>query len=118
MLHGKILAGEETFDVHRWKNDRMDELYNDDALWAYMIRASEEIRLQDRERINDPVLRRLLAMGVYDWTQQDRSLNSTLPALRYSAAMGSRLLNRILEEEDKVGLSLPIQFGLVNDFPF
>jgi len=58
MSHGKILAGELTFDVHHWKNN-MNKLYNNNTLWAYMIRASEEICLQDWDWVCDPVLCRL-----------------------------------------------------------
>ena len=71
MLHGKIRAGEETWApearLHRWKNDQLEDLHNDDALWGFMIRASEEYRLMDHTKLRDPVMRSLLRMGIFDW---------------------------------------------------
>jgi len=67
-----------------------------------MIRCSEEFRLQDWDRIHDPVFRRLLMMGIFDWDKTDAKLNQTKPAMRFATAMGSRLMSRILEGEDQV----------------
>ena len=111
MLHGKILAGEENVSPddreRRWYKDSFPELHNDDALWAYMIRVSEELDLNDfltSDRINDKVLRRLLKMGVWDWTGDHQVLNQTVPAMRHSTAMVSRVLVRLLNLEKKVDL--------------
>jgi len=64
MLHGKLCAGEETWApevrIHRWKNDQLEDLHNNNALWGFMIRASEEFRLMDHTKFRDPVMRRLL----------------------------------------------------------
>ena len=30
-----------------WKQDAMPELHNDNALWAYLMQASEELRMMD-----------------------------------------------------------------------
>ena len=93
---------EAGFNERRWKRDQFADLHNDDALWAYMIRCSEEFRLQDWERIHDPTFRRLLMMGIFDWDKTDAKLNHTKPAMRFATAMGSRLMSRILEGEDQV----------------
>ena len=45
MHHGVICAGQTSWDAAeeaRWKQDIMPELHNDDALWAFAMRASEE----------------------------------------------------------------------------
>ena len=33
-----ILAGEQLWDEQRWRLDTLPMLYNDNALWGYMIR--------------------------------------------------------------------------------
>ena len=66
MHHGVIRAGQTSWDAAeeaRWKQDIMPELHNDDALWAFAMRASEEYRLLDRHRLNDKPLYCLLQMG-------------------------------------------------------
>ena len=107
MVHGKRIPGEEAgFDERRWKRDPFFDLNNDDALWAYMIRCSEEFRCQDWTEIKDPVYRRLLMMGIFDWDKDvDRQLNHTKPAMRYAAALGSRLMAHILEGDEWVRVS-------------
>jgi hypothetical protein len=90
----------------------MPELSNDDALWAYSIRASQQVLNLDEERVQDPTLVRLLDIGVHDWhgseehlysmTGKDNLRNHCVRALRHSALVGSRLLPRLLDLEDKV----------------
>ena len=66
MHHSIIRTGQVQWDAAeeaRWKQDAMPELHNDDALWAYALRASEEFRMLDRHRLNDETLYRLLDMG-------------------------------------------------------
>jgi len=71
-----------------------------------MICCSEEFRRQDWTEIKDPVYRCLMMMGIFDWDKDvDRQLNHTKPAMRYSAALGSRLMARILEGEEQVRVS-------------
>jgi len=107
VVHGKRIPGEEAgFDECRWKRDPFFDLHNDDALWAYMICCSEEFRRQDWTEIKDPVYCCLMMMGIFDWDKDvDRQLNHTKPAMRYSAALGSRLMARILEGEEQVRVS-------------
>ena len=48
---GTRLAGEVSFDERCWHRDMFGELYNDDALWAYSIRVSEEIQVADHTKV-------------------------------------------------------------------
>jgi len=107
MLHRKILAEESTFDPHHWKNDKMDELYNDDALWAFMIWASKEFCLQDQDRVCNLVLCCLLSMRIFNWESIDKSLNQTVPAVHYSMAVSPHLLAHLLKVDEKVGCCWP-----------
>ena len=80
-MRGRILARESSFSVERWHRDALFELHNDDALWAYMIRALEEFRETPAVRYNNPVLLRLLRMGIFDWSGQDKTLLQSLPGM-------------------------------------
>jgi hypothetical protein len=87
------------------------EISRDDALWAYSIRALDQLRSLDVEKVHDPVLMRLLDMGVRDWQgNEDRLFKFTgddlhqqgVRTLRHSTLVGSWLLPRVLELEDRV----------------
>ena len=46
MWHGVIRAGQTSWDAReeaRWQQDSMNGLHNNDALWVYAMRASEEL---------------------------------------------------------------------------
>ena len=58
----------------------MPELHNDDALWAYLMRASKELRMMDRSHLNDQTLWYLLDMGVFDWEGTDKLMNQAQQA--------------------------------------
>jgi hypothetical protein len=45
----------------------MSELSNDDALWAYFIRVSQQTLLLDKEKVHDSMLTCLFDMGVHNW---------------------------------------------------
>ena len=93
MRHGVIRAGQTSWDVAeeaRWKQDTMPELHNDDALWAFAMRASEEYRLLDRHRLNNEPLYCLLRMGIFDWKKPDALLNQAQQAIRWSVATSTR----------------------------
>jgi len=81
------LAGESSFKPARWVNDSLSDLWNDDALWAYMIRASKEVQIQDWSIVRDPVLHCPMKMGIFDWEGTDKSLNQTVPVIRFSTAL-------------------------------
>jgi len=71
-----------------------------------MIRCSEEFRRQDWSEIRDPVFCRLMMMGIFDWDKAaDKQLNHTKPVMRYTAALGSQLMARILEGDERVRVS-------------
>ena len=101
-----VLPGEEGLPPvaleSRWRNDQFPELFNDEALWAYMIRVSEEFGKINWEEVNDPVLKRLLRMGIFDWRDDDTRLHQATQAMRHGTAMGTRILGRVLEVERKV----------------
>ena len=101
MGHGILRAGTESFDQEAWHNRVMPELQNDDAIHAYQIRMSEELWILDLARVNDPVLKRLLDMGCFDW-KSPNSVSGPGNGIAYSAVVASRLLPRLLEVEDKV----------------
>jgi len=46
-------------------------------------------------------------MEVYDWDGVDKRLNQTIPAMRHSMAMASRLLHHLLEIDEQVGCHWP-----------
>ena len=107
MLHGKLRAGEENWApearIHRWKNNQLEELHNDDALWGFMIWALEEFRLMDHTKLRDPVMSRLLQMGIYDWRGEDHRLHQSTPAMHHATPMATQLLARTMTLEDQVG---------------
>ena len=59
MLHGVIRVGQQSWDAAEeahWKQAAMPELHNDDALWAYLMQASKELRMMDCSHLNDQTL--------------------------------------------------------------
>ena len=50
------VPGEEAFDEERWRQDPMDDLYNHDALLAYMLQGSDQLCAWNRGDIGDLVL--------------------------------------------------------------
>ena len=99
---GILQVGSENFDEEQWRNNPMNILYNDDAIHAYRIRLSEQIRFMDLARVRDPVLMRLLDMGTFDW-KPPNSIAGPIQGMSYSAVLMSRILPRVLDLEDKVG---------------
>ena len=73
-----------------WKQDNMPKLHNDDALWAFAMAASEELRMLDHMHLNDNALYRLLRMGIFDWEKPNELLKQSLQAVRWSAATSTR----------------------------
>ena len=70
----------------------MNELHNNDALWAYVMRASEELWMLDRQHLNDDTIYHLLCMGIYDWKGEDNLLNQAGQAVHLSLAMSTRFV--------------------------
>jgi len=79
----------------------MPTLFNNNTIHAYRIQLSEELRMMDLAHLRDPVLKRLLDMGCYDW-KSPNSVSGPGNSIAYSAVVASRLLPRLLELEDKV----------------
>ena len=93
MRHGVIRAGQLSWDTAeeaRWKQDTMPELHNDDALWAFAMRALEEYHLLDRQCLNNEPLYRLLNMGLFDWERPDALLNQAQQVICWSVTTSTR----------------------------
>ena len=78
MHYGVIRAGQVRWDAAEeahWKQDAMPELHNNDALWVYALRASEEYQMLDCHRLNDETLYCLLDMGIFDWEKPNVLMN-------------------------------------------
>ena len=110
MRHRVICAGQSSWDAAeeaRWKQDAMPELHNDNALWAFALRAPEELCMLDQQCLNDDVLFRLLQMGIFDWTGPDTLLNQAQQAVR----LGSATMTRCVEAEFPFRQTLTILLG-------
>ena len=73
-------------DLQQWR---------DDALWGFVVRAYEGVRLHTENQWDDPVFLRLMQMGCLDWVQPDFHSNQLTQGIRFVTAMGSRLYERI-----------------------
>ena len=94
MHHGVIRAGQTSWDAAEeahWRQDAMPELHKDDALWAFALRASEELRMLDHQRLNDDALYHLLQMGIFDWTGPDTLLNQAQQVVRLNSTVRATL---------------------------
>jgi len=100
---GILQAGRESFNKEEWHNNPMSALYNDNVIHVYQIRLSEELQVMDLAHLRDPVMRRLLDMGTFDW-KLPNSVAGPIQGMSYSAILMSRILPRVLDLEDKVGL--------------
>ena len=88
-----ICAGQTSWDAAkdaRWKQDAMDELHNDDTLWAYAMRVSEELCMIDWYHLNDDALYHLLKMGIFDWKGSDTLLHQAQQAICWGSATTTR----------------------------
>ena len=83
---GIIPAGSERFVESEWHNNPMPSLYNDDAIHAFQIQMSEELHVLDLAKVNDPVLKRLLDMGCFDW-KTPNSVSGPGNRIAYSAVV-------------------------------
>ena len=82
----------------------MLELHNNNALWAFTLRASEELPMLDHQHLNDDTLYCLLQMGIFDWTKPNTLLNQAQQAVR----LGSATTIRCVEAEIPFGQTLII----------
>ena len=93
MHYGVICAGQTSWDAAeeaRWRQDAMPELHNNNALWAFALRASEELCMLDHQHLNDNMLYCLLHMGIFDWTRPDTLLNQAQQVVCLSSATTTR----------------------------
>ena len=93
MCHGVICAGQMSWDAAEeacWRQDAMLELHNDDTLWAFTLRASEELRMLDHQHLNDDALYCLLQMGIFDWTGPNTLLNQAQHVVRLNSTTSTR----------------------------
>ena len=98
MRHGVICAGQMSWDAAeeaRWRQDAMPELHNDNALWAFTLRASEELRMFDHQHLNNNALFCLLQMEIFNWTKPDTLLNQAQQVVH----LGSATMTRCVEAE-------------------
>ena len=98
MCHGVIRAGQTSWDAveeAHWKQDTMPELHNDDTLWDFAMRASEEYCRLDHHRLNNEPLYHLLRMGIFDWKKPDALLNQAQQAIRWSVATSTRCVEEV-----------------------
>ena len=79
-----------TAEEARWRQDAMPELHNDNALWAYLMRASEELRMMSRSRLKDETLWHLLDMGIFNWEGTDKLMNQAQQATWLGTAISTR----------------------------
>ena len=99
MSYGETLPGEARFDEGRWLQDAMPELHKMDALWAYCIRGAACFHCLNLQQVNDPVLVRLLEMGLVDGHPPDNKFNFSDC---YAAIATSQLLDRLMVLEEQV----------------
>ena len=85
--------------------------YFDDRVWFHGI-VTEKFQLERRSTLGmSPsynVLWQLINMGVGDMDAQEKPWDSSTRSIRYTAAMGDRLLEQIDEERKRVSIPLPL----------
>src|SRR5258705_10351408 len=65
MLRGRVQMGTHQQTRDRWINDKLDDCSQDDQIWGWSIRSSE-ILDQDKNLLDDDVLRVMLYQGLLD----------------------------------------------------
>ena len=103
MLHGVLVPGTTQFDEGLWSSDALLECHNDDALWGFTVRLSEELRVKPAGRLDDDVLYRLIRMGIEDWEEPNFRHPGSIQSMRHATTLSSRILQRIFSFEDQVG---------------
>ena len=92
----------EHFDKEQWIGDTFSEAHNDDILWGYIIRISEQLHRRVPGEYGDDVLFKLLCMGTFDWQDEDYRTNASMQAMRHPTAMVHRVIERIKRVETTV----------------
>ena len=89
-------------DLHQWRDDALIECHNDNALWGFVVRVYESVRVHTEGQWDDPVFLRLMQMGCLDWVQPDFRSNQLTQGICFTMVMGSRLYKRIRSMEQEV----------------
>ena len=89
-------------DLQQWRDDTLIECHNNDALWGFVVRAYEGVRLCTKNKWDNSVFLHLMQMGCLDWVQPDFRSNPLTQGIRFATAMGSRLYERIRVMEREV----------------
>ena len=94
MKRGSLHAGNSqmnpTIREQFWVNETMPNLQASDQLWAYAIRAHDELRLLEADQygpVDDPVLVRLLQLGLYDWKGLDGRSDKETNSMRQTTTL-------------------------------
>ena len=81
-------ANNDAFLIEEWRcQDHFLELQTDDQLWANMIQVGYNLKLMDREKVNDSVLMDLLKARIYDWEKPNDRLHQSTQVIRHSTAI-------------------------------
>ena len=86
------------------ERDMANDLHHNDALWLWAAKAAHVFMEWRMKEIMDPVLHRLFAIGLFNWTGEDDCLHQTTPAMCHATVMGISLFCRIVENDTKVRL--------------
>ena len=89
-------------DLQQWRDSALIECHNDDALWGFVVRVYEGVRLRTENQWDDLVFLCLMQMGCLDWVQPDFRSNLLMQGIRFTTAMGLRLYKRIRAMERDV----------------
>ena len=87
------------------ERDDLGACYHSDALFGFAIRAHHAQVVRRANPVKHSVLRRILNIGIYDWSDVDRcGGGGNCPSLpiRYAAVLGHELLVRIEAAESRV----------------
>jgi len=103
--HEIATNGDITIQRANWLSDAFADLTCEDRLWAELIRTSSLWReWGPTGETQDAPFTRLLAMGVWDWNNEEKRGIESTRAMHHSAAIGAQLMLCALEEEKKVSL--------------
>src|SRR6204780_4974343 len=85
--------------------------YFDDCVWFHSI-VTEQYQRDRRSTLGMPpsyeILWKLINMGIGDMDANEKPWDSSTRSIRYTAAMGDRLLEQIDEERKRVSIPLPL----------
>ena len=90
---------------------RWPRAYFDDRVWFHSI-VTEQYQRDRRSTLGMPpsyeILWKLINMGVRDMDANEKPWDSSTRSIRYTAAMGDRLLEQIDLERERVSIPLPL----------